>query len=196
MPRQSTSYQRACDRCGEPYLARPRYLRRGQGRFCSPQCSAVAKVKPAADRFWGKVRKEDGCWLWVGRITSWGYGHFVINGKDTYAHRFSWELHNGPIPDGLCVLHNCPGGDNPRCVRPSHLLLGTHAENMADRNSKSRQARGEAFPQHKLTSAAVCRIRARHARGEATQKELATKHGVSPSVVSRIVRGKKWRHVS
>jgi hypothetical protein len=87
------------------------------------------------DRFWSKVAKgaDDACWLWqAGRFKS-GYGAFAMRPHTKRAHRVAWELVNGPIPDGLHVLHEC---DTPPCCNPAHLFLGTHADNMRDRQSK------------------------------------------------------------
>ncbi len=93
-------------------------------------------------RFWDKVVKSDECWEWQGAHDPRGYGFIGApgGGKNLLAHRVSWELHNGAIPQGRYVLHRC---DNPRCVRPDHLFLGTHADNMADRQAKGRQAQGD-----------------------------------------------------
>jgi hypothetical protein len=96
-------------------------------------------------RFWPKVSKSDGCWTWTGK-TGNGYGQIRIAGKGSGligAHRLSWALHYGPIPAGLFVCHNCPDGDNPLCVRPEHLFLGTHEQNMADMVAKGRAASGD-----------------------------------------------------
>ena len=85
-------------------------------------------------RFWEKVLKTESCWIWVGCKQS-GYGFiFGVGG----AHRAAWKLLRGEIPDGMEVLHNCPGGDNPACVNPAHLWLGTHADNMRDMKEKGR----------------------------------------------------------
>jgi len=95
--------------------------------------------------FWKRVKKTDGCWLWTGG-TCLGYGKCLKPGTDpklriqVKAHRVSWELANGPIPAGLCVLHRC---DNPPCVSPEHLFLGTLADNRADCVAKGRQAKGD-----------------------------------------------------
>lgn len=88
------------------------------------------------DRFWNKVDKEteSGCWEWVGSTRN-GYGCIRPIGVTKYSHRVSWELHNGPIPDGLWVLHKC---DNRKCVNPDHLFLGTNQDNVNDKMSKGR----------------------------------------------------------
>ncbi len=88
-------------------------------------------------RFVSKVAKSDGCWLWKGKTMS-GYGTVIINQHLFRAHRVAWTIAYGPIPDELCVCHTC---DNPRCVRPSHLWLGTQEENQEDKIRKGRQAR-------------------------------------------------------
>ena len=88
------------------------------------------------DRFWSRVEKAPDCWIWLGTRGHFGHGELVNNGKIERAHRLSWELHNGPIPDGLHVLHKC---DNPPCVNPDHLYLGDNTANMRDRDARGRQ---------------------------------------------------------
>jgi hypothetical protein len=132
----------------------------------------------------------------------------ITRHKSIPAHRFSWELHHGAVPDGLKVLHNCPGGDNPACVNPAHLWLGTIAANNRDRSLKGRSAtgdrsgarlhperypRGEAARAAKLTAEQVARMRVRYRAGLATFTELAREAGVTPRTVRLAVLGLTWR---
>src|SRR5687767_4720826 len=91
--------------------------------------------RPLSERFWEKVRKTDGCWLWTASRNAKGYGQIMYQRRPIHAHRVSWQLANGPIPDGLCVLHRC---DNPQCVNPGHLFLGTIVDNNRDMFAKGR----------------------------------------------------------
>ena len=148
------------------------------------------------DRFWSKVDKKgkDDCWEWTAYKSSGGYGHFRFRGKDRGTHRFSWLLHNGIIPEGLCVLHDC---DNPACVNPAHLFLGTHKDNTQDSIKKGRwpDRNGEAAGGSKLTEAQVLSIRAEYKIGNISQRELARKYNVSHDTIWRIVTRKSWRHI-
>lgn len=142
-------------------------------------------------RFWLQVNKTNGCWLWTGCPTTDGYGQIrPPNTKGVIrAHRASWIIHNGPIPNGLWVLHDCPGGDNCLCVRPDHLWLGTHEDNMRDKAEKGRT--GSA----KLTPALVIELRNLHRSSEFTHKCLATRFNVSRKTVANILNGRNWKHV-
>lgn len=96
---------------------------------------------PREDRFWAKVRRgeQNDCWEWSAGVDNFGYGRLNTRGVVDLAHRLSWELAHGPIPDGMCVLHRC---DNPPCVNPRHLFLGTRDDNVQDMIAKGRHWRG------------------------------------------------------
>ena len=94
-------------------------------------------LKERFDEKW-KVNLETGCWEWIAGKSASGYGHFKINNKQHVAHRVAYEIYNGLIPDGMFILHKC---DNPLCVNPEHLEIGTHQDNMYDKVSKNRQSR-------------------------------------------------------
>lgn len=124
-----------------------------------------------------------------------GYGNFSVAGVSISAHRFSWELHHGPIPAGMFVCHRC---DNPPCVRPDHMFLGTNADNNRDMRDKGRAsggARGEQNHVALLTDEAVRDIRVRIARGE-TQSSIASVYGVHKSTIGKVSSGKNWGHVT
>lgn len=148
---------------------------------------------PLAERFWSKVDKSGDCWLWTGTIHDTGYGRFPLRSGDRYiqvfAHRLSFELTNGPISDGLHVLHHC---DNRPCVRPDHLFLGTNYDNIMDAFSKDRP--GTPFVKSPLTEDLVREIRARHDRGEAVCA-IARDLDVGVSAVRRAALRLSWRHV-
>jgi hypothetical protein len=152
---------------------------------------------PSEERFWrfvAPIMDDRGCWEWVGTLKPNGYGLFSFHGGGrANAHRYSWVLHFGPIPDGLYVCHRC---DNPSCVRPEHLFLGTARDNMQDASRKGRiqHLHGERSGSHKLTSAAVVDIRARVASGE-MQKTLADEYGVAHNTVSNIMSRRRWSHI-
>jgi hypothetical protein len=132
----------------------------------------------------------DACWNWSGSNNGNGYG--IVRGrgkKKVFAHRASYRCFVGPIPEGLHVLHSC---DNPRCVNPGHLHLGTHADNMREAAERELMCRGEDRPNAKLDWASIASIRIRRARGE-FQRELAKEFGVDRSLISRVCSGQRWR---
>lgn len=148
--------------------------------------------RPLEERFWQKVAKSDGCWLWLAKTNQRGYGTIRrVGGQngDVYAHRLSWELHFGVIPDGLFVCHRC---DTPSCVRPDHLFLGTPADNMADMVAKGRRRKGDQSPFSKLSSNSVAQIRARYEAGGIRQRDLADAYGVSESLICLVLQGRRW----
>lgn len=146
-----------------------------------------------AFRFWPKVNKTDSCWLWMAGTFPSGYGAFVVErGKTQRAHRVAYELTNGPIPEGLLVLHNCPGGDNPLCVNPAHLWLGDALQNAQDRDRKGRGFAPHHRRSDRLTTQKAKAIRSFWGKGLAKQKELARIYSVSAQTINNIVRGRQW----
>lgn len=186
---------RNCKHCGKQFRTQSCWIKRGNGKhrlFCSRQCAHLFREQPIEDRFWGFVDKSGDCWLWTGARFDSGYGSFSIKRKGCRAHRVSWELSFGPIPDGKLVLHRC---DNPPCVNPSHLFLGTGADNSADMVQKNRHLYGERNHNAKLTEAFVLEIRRDYASGATTFRDLAKHYGVHESIVADAVQGKTWKHV-
>jgi hypothetical protein len=178
--------------------------------------------KSLEERFWEKVDKKspDECWEWKNSIIN-GYGTIKLNGKNKLTHRLSYELNVGPIPPGLFVCHTC---DNPKCVNPTHLFLGTQKDNLQDASKKGRIASGnlhysrthpellargdchwcKTHPESylgekngnaKLTENQVKEIRQLYARGSITLKELGMKFGAGLSTIGYIVNHKTWKHI-
>lgn len=162
-------------------------------------------------RFMGKVAKSDSCWIWTGARDSKGYGRFSVGNSRrpdgrrrnsmVGAHRLSYEFHVGPIPNGpgfhgICVLHRC---DNPSCVRPDHLFIGTNADNVRDMDTKGRrvnaQPRGSRHPAAILTEEKVRAIVIAHRERGISQSQLSREYGVSTSTVNHIFTGRLWAHV-
>ncbi|ODT75487.1 MAG: hypothetical protein ABS69_10730 [Nitrosomonadales bacterium SCN 54-20] len=141
---------------------------------------------------YSKPNVETGCVEWTGSKNKDGYGKVGINvGKmSEKAHRAAWEIAKGRIPDELLVLHKC---DNPSCINPDHLFLGTNAENMADRNAKGRQAfqKGELSGKAKLTEDQIKQIR----EDSRFQKDIALDYGVARTTISAIKNRYNWTHV-
>jgi hypothetical protein len=166
------------------------YLRRPGSR---PSCTRESGL-------WPRVAKSAGCWEFNGPRHGKGYGRYRVSGKYVWAHHVSYELTYGPIPNGLFVLHHC---DNPPCVRPDHLFLGTIRDNAEDMVRKGRQfserrreaqPRGEAHGSAKLTAAQVIEIR-RQATANIRHGVLAAQYGVARRTISEIAQGKRWRSI-
>jgi hypothetical protein len=143
------------------------------------------------ERFWSKVKKTDGCWEWTAARDGAGYGYFKLEGECQLAHRVAYRLARGSISEGAHVCHHC---DNPGCVNPDHLFLGTHQDNMDDKTRKGRAqgARpGETHHLAKLTEERVREIR----QAEGTQQQIAIRFGISRSQVSNIRTRRQWKHI-
>lgn len=188
-----------CGHCGKDHEWDPE----GQG-YCSRRCRFYSRVGHVPDLF--------ACWEWKGRRSSDGYGAFRIRKRQHGAHRVAYELAHGSIPRGMIVCHRC---DNPPCVRPDHLFLGTDQDDTDDKVRKGRQRgapgdrnasrarpeclkRGEDASNSKLTEAQVRAIRAEYDASDKRRGiyvEIAKRYPVTPDNVSLIARRKNWRHV-
>lgn len=172
-----------------------RYLARKRGLDVPKRRSGVPPTP-----FWELVSTQgDGCWEWLGKVDRCGYGVYLKGGRHQ-AHRWSWRHdHEMDIPRGMVVRHQC---DNPKCVRPDHLILGTHADNVRDRMGKDRGAKGSMLASSILTEADVLLIRAEYrpesirGKHDGNTSALATRFGVSRYVIWNVVTGRSWRHVS
>lgn len=180
----------ACQRCALPFSVLPSRIIRGDGKFCSRQCSQASRRVDIADRFWSKVHKTQGCWIWVACKGNKGYGG-IRAGKEQRAHRVAYILTYGDIDDNLCVLHRC---DNPSCVRPDHLFLGTQQQNIEDCVSKKRNHFGEKSPQSKLSDEIVKQMRIEYASGQTIAK-ISAKFNAAYSITHRAINKKAWKHV-
>jgi len=160
-------------------------------------------MRTVEQRFNQKVIRDTGggCWAWTAATDDHGYGILRIEGKNVRAHRVSWELHVGPIPDGLRVLHRC---DNPPCTNPNHLFCGTMKDNTQDMLAKQRNGavvhperilRGSRIGNAKLNEKKVAEIKRKIIAGMGNT-EIAPEYGVDHSTISLIRRGIWWRHVS
>ena len=197
--REKLKQTKLCAGCFTLIQRKPHHSEKTWARqsYCSQRCGGktfgenVIKT-PQEVMEWmvglSSVDAETGCRNLSIRPDASGYPVFGWGGKKRKAHRVAYELSRGPIPEGMFVCHRC---DNRRCIEPTHLFIGTNADNTADRNSKGRQAKGERSGAAKLTEAQVIQIRS----AAGTHREIAERFGVAPTTIANIRNGENWTHV-
>lgn len=178
----------SCAKCSKPFSVE--LNRKETARFCSKSCIYEYRHIEAVGRFWGNVDKTESCWLWTGLRDKNGYGYMSFKNRNTRAHRFAYKLEHGDIPQGYCVMHLC---DNPPCVRPDHLRIGTNADNTRDKVQKRRQQKGAQIHTAKLTEAQVHQII--ELSESRTAGELAREFHVSLCAIYDVRRGNSWKHL-
>lgn len=146
-------------------------------------------------RFYGWYVTESGCWEWLGRTQSKGYGVLRVSSGNALTHRLAYDVWVDPIPVGLLVRHKC---DNPPCINPDHLEVGTYADNMRDKveRGRSNSVRGVHAGLAKLTDVKVREIRYLWSTGDFLQRDIAKMYGVSASAIGQVVVRKSWKHVA
>jgi len=164
--------------------------------------SSLKKSKPPKDLDYIKEKIQNytkdkaGCWIWNGATTNFGHGRIKINNKTLSVHRISYEIHRGKIPNGLFVCHHC---DNPTCINPKHLFLGTRSDNMKDAYNKGRIKipchHGEYAYQHILTEKDVKKILKIKKEKKISEQELGKKFGVARNTINNIINNRNWKHI-
>jgi hypothetical protein len=200
-----------CQNCGNPFRGRTAERKRGSALYCSRSCKAIEQARrtryatPGRGRDGEMTQQEaktlrerleahsmpepnSGCVLWIGAACRLGYGSMGWGGRTRKAHRMAWILAHGAISSDLFVCHKC---DVPACINPDHLFLGTHRENMADRDAKCRNPRGEEIGNSKISAATAAFIR----QDKRTHSVIAKEFGLSQSAVSRIKSRDIWKYV-
>lgn len=180
-------------RCDNSKCCNPSHLYLGtytdRAHHAGSYVPRVYNMARARERFWNNVAvgRRDDCWTWLGNRNRKGYGMCSIKSKMRSSHRVAYEFAVGPIPNDLCVCHSC---DNPACVNPSHLWLGTQADNAADMKAKGRAARGERNSRFRITVELADEIRNRYTGKWGEQRALSREYGISNSHISSILNNK------
>ena len=193
MTKNSLTQKKCCSMCGEKADARglcPSHYNKLKRAGKLPELTTTGHLD-IADRIESRSEyvTESGCKIWMGTLDKKGYGTLTFNSKPQFAHRLSYKIAFGDIPDGLCVLHKC---DTPSCINPNHLFLGTQSENMIDKVKKGRGACGSDFKRSSLTDDDIRAIR----EDIRLHRVIAKEYGITRSGVTQIKNRTHWKHVA
>jgi hypothetical protein len=191
-----------CAECGIVF-ERNRKFSRAQwaaAKYCSKACAGLALTKLFAalrptirEKFEQRFERGSGCWNWTGTIEGYGYGVLDHNWKRYRAHVLALEFDGRPVPKGMVACHHC---DNPRCVRPDHLYVGTVKDNAIDAKERGRLRTGSHHHNSRLTEGAVAEMRSVYTGKRGDVSKLARRFGVSRQTAARAIKGATWGHVS
>lgn len=186
---------KTCQFCGKQYQSSQYGQRALNQKYCGTSCKSKGKISLASELFEKRFDRTEGCWEWKGNVNSAGYGRIAFQNKRQLAHRVAFFL---AFPDkgrqlkDQCVLHKC---DNRRCVNPSHLFLGSRAQNNLDKMDKQRHPKGETSHLSKLTEAQVLEIRRMFVESKMSYSELGRRFNTSRKNVKYIVDRVTWVHI-
>ncbi len=193
--RKYSRWKCLCD-CGNIKTILRSNLQSGSTRSCG--CikwpKGQAYDESLKKRILRNYEEVNGCWNWKKYKNSLGYGIINVKGKIHLAHRISWQIFKGEIPESLLICHTC---DNPSCINPNHLWMGTNKENQEDmfKKNRSRHVRGDDHSSSKLDSEKVKKIRSLSKPRYYTAKRLAEEFKVSEVTIHNIIYGRTWRHL-
>jgi hypothetical protein len=190
---EGTKIEMICKICKNKFFIWICRVRLGRGKFCSSKCYYESRrdKRDLNIIFEDKIDKTDGCWLWKGGKVSSGYGRFKYFGESFSAHRLSWVLFRGSIPNGKFILHKC---NNPICVNPDHLYIGDQFQNMQDRKINHKYFSGESHFNAKFTNKEVMSIRNLYAEGMGSCK-IGKMYQVNRSTILRIAKERTYQNV-
>ena len=188
-----------CIKCGHKWM--PRKFKPQKPHHC-PRCQCInwefginkktGRKSNTLEQFYERINKTETCWLWTGTVANNGRGVFKINNKLKQAHRISYEVHFGEIPQGLLVCHKC---DNGLCVNPEHLFLGTQQDNINDCVNKNRNAKGSKNWNTKLNEEKVKMIRTADFSERGSKAKISRELGISQTALNYVISGKNWGHI-
>lgn len=194
-PKLTMPICRKCKRSLPREAFDPAYDKMGNPRGLQLRCRECQRKPTLLQKLMARIEiRRDGCWIWTGVVANTGYGHWHVDGRIHGVHRLMYELHHGPIPDGLLVCHRC---DVRACCNPAHLFLGTARDNARDCADKGRTVKrpGELHPMAQLTDEQAMEIRRRSTGRYGENAELAREYGVTRETIRNVITRRTFSHL-